>query len=156
MYSDFIKFNQAINDLSTKIDSLARDDNVDMDIIDHLTKYLIILMSGYIEKFFEKTITNYLDNKPIPKEIRNFINNNLQDITNLKPTKLKSILEKFDSTWIQEIEDEHSNALGLIIRARNDIAHCNNTNISKQDYIKYFDTTKQMLEKIEHKLFTKI
>jgi len=124
MYSDFIKFNQAINDLSTKIDSLARDDNVDMDIIDHLTKYLIILMSGYIEK--------------------------------LKPTKLKSILEKFDSTWIQEIEDEHSNALGLIIRARNDIAHCNNTNISKQDYIKYFDTTKQMLEKIEHKLFTKI
>ncbi|WP_283240837.1 MULTISPECIES: HEPN domain-containing protein [unclassified Campylobacter] len=156
MYNDFIKFNQAINDLSVKIDSLTKDDSIDMDIIDHLTKYLIILMSGYIEKFFEKTIKDCLDGKSIPKEIKNFINNNLQDITNLKPTKLKSILEKFDSAWKQQIEEKHANALGAIIKARNDIAHCNNTNISKQDYIKHFNTTKQMLEKIEQELFNKI
>lgn len=96
MCDDFEKFNQTIDRLIVEIDNLLKNASVDTDTIDHLTKYLIILMSGYIENFFKQAIKDCLEKKSIPQGIMNFIIENTKDITNLKYDKLKGILGKFN------------------------------------------------------------
>lgn len=60
MYSNFDKFNKTINDLNNQIDLLLKIDDIDTDIIDHLTKHLILLMAGYVEKNIESIVKDCL------------------------------------------------------------------------------------------------
>ncbi|WP_107686232.1 HEPN domain-containing protein [Campylobacter concisus] len=155
MCSSFDKFNKTINDLNNQIDLLLKDD-IDTDIIDHLTKHLILLMAGYVEKNVKNIVEDCLKEKKIPKEFKNFILESLPDSQNLNPDKLKKFLNKFDSNWEQQITQDQSSALGSIIRARNEIAHCKDIDVSKENYLKHFDQVKKMLDKVKQELFDKI
>ena len=156
MCSDFDKFNKTINDLNNQIDILFKIDDIDIDIIDHLTKHLILLMAGYVEKNVESMVEDCLKEKKIPKEFKNFILESLPDSQNLNPEKLKKFLKKFDSKWEQQITQDQSSALGNIISARNKIAHCKDIDVSKETYLKHFDQVKEMLDKVKQELFDKI
>ncbi|EJP74867.1 MULTISPECIES: HEPN domain-containing protein [Campylobacter] len=157
MFDDFNKFNQAIYELNGQIDTLIKEFSVDKyEIVGHLTKYLILLISGYFEKYFYFIIETSLVSKQTSEEFKKYILDDLKNITSLKPSKLKTILDKFDETWKNQLDQNQISALGNIIRTRNDIAHCNNTNISKEDYINHFEQAKQLLNFIEKELFGKI
>lgn len=68
MCSSFDKFNKTINGLSNQIDLLLKDD-IDTDIIDHLTKHLILLMAGYVEKNIKNIVEDCLKEKKNTKRI---------------------------------------------------------------------------------------
>ena len=156
MYSNFDKFNKTINDLNNQIDLLLKIDDIDTDIIDHLTKHLILLMAGYVEKNIESIVKDCLKEKKIPEEFKNFILGSLPDSQNLNPDKLKKFLNKFDSNWEQHITQDQSSALGNIIRPRNKIGHCKDIIVSKENYLKHFEQVKEMLDKVKQELFDKI
>lgn len=154
MFDDLLKFEKIISNLDKQIDKLSKSE--DTDVLDHLTKYLILLMSGYIEKYLENIVKDCVCKKELPKEFKNFIISNLPDSQNLNPDKLKKFLKCFDECWGEQISQEHSTALGNIVSARNKIAHCKNINISKQDYVKHFESIKDMMQIIKLELFDKI
>lgn len=151
---DFLK---DIEKLSSDIDTLAGDANSNTDIINHLTKYLIVLMSGYIDRYFLYTIEEYLHQNNELSQSTQYIMKNLEKLSNCKLETIKKVLSQFDDNWKDQIRtiDKNSNlcfsnSLAQIVDMRNKIAHCHrNINITKSDFLRHFDNSKELLTKIE-------
>lgn len=94
----------------------------------HLSRYLCVRTSGYLENVARILIANFCDGSS-PQPIRNYINKRTKYITNLDFKRLKNLLSEFNSDWSQEFENKVSekqrSSMNSVISNRNNIAHGN-------------------------------
>ncbi len=117
-----------------------------------LSKYLCVLVSGYLELNLREIILEYADTKSSPT-IQNFIEFSIQGITNLKSGKIVESLNKFNSEWGKQFEavisDEQKDAINAIVANRNNIAHGKDVGISFVRIKGYYERTQEVVKLIE-------
>ncbi|MDD1413501.1 MAE_28990/MAE_18760 family HEPN-like nuclease [Dolichospermum sp. ST_con] len=122
------------------------------------SKYLCILVSGFIEESLRVLLEQYCKDKASPN-IQKFVTKQIEDITNCNTEKIKKILEKFSSDWqsgftnkIQEeskINDEIKNAIDSVVQNRHKIAHGKSIGMTYSNISDYYKNVKKAVEILE-------
>lgn len=103
------------------------------DVRDHLSRYLCILVSGYLETSIREMLLSYTDGKCHPR-IRNFVEDKLKYFQNPRSDRIEALLRSFDINFVEsakrEIQREDIEAIDSIIARRNQIAHGSPAGIS--------------------------
>ncbi|MGD2086648.1 MAG: MAE_28990/MAE_18760 family HEPN-like nuclease [Candidatus Aminicenantes bacterium] len=133
-----------------KLDSIFGSVSViyDEELLSHYAKYLCILTSGLIENSL-KIILNDYSSKASAPNIANYLNNQFKNITNLKDSKIQSILGCFSQEWKEEylskISSEQKDALDSLVTNRNQIAHGHNVGITYVRVKEYYKQIKDVI-----------
>lgn len=132
-----------LNQLLEKIDTVEDD-----EIKAHLSKYFCVKISGYLETVIKILVANYSEGSS-PKQISNYIQNDLKSVTNLSEEKLTKLLKKFSDDWcsnfFDRISEQEISSLNSIISNRNSIAHGQQDNISYKVIGQYYTDLKSIV-----------
>lgn len=113
----------------------------------HLTRYLCVRTSGYLENVVRILIAHFCDGTS-PKPINNYIIKRTKYLTNLDYKKLKSLLGEFDPDWSLEfdkkITEQQKSSINSVISNRNNIAHGNQDSITYRDMTSYYKDVKDV------------
>jgi len=113
----------------------------------HLSRYLCVRTSGYIESVLRHLIVNFCDGTS-PQQIGNYLTNRTKYITNLEYKKIASLLGEFSSDWRSEFEsritDEQRSSLNSVVSNRNNIAHGNSDSITYRNMKDYYLDIKEV------------
>ncbi|WP_452601873.1 MAE_28990/MAE_18760 family HEPN-like nuclease [Pontimicrobium sp. MEBiC06410] len=113
----------------------------------HLTRYLCVRTSGYLENVARILIAHFCDGTS-PQPINNYIAKRTKYITNLDFKKLKALLSEFDTSWSAEFEErvneQQRSSLNSVISNRNNISHGNQDSITYRDMVNYYRDVKDI------------
>lgn len=156
---DLDRLDKEIYDLFDKIKILTEKSESDTEIIKYLTNHTVLLMSGYIDKYFLFIIEDCVGNTATPKELKKFILNKISGrygLTNLNSKKIEDILSAFDKNWSGSWSEyirgnnEQSTALGNIVDTRNKIAHGDSiVDVSINNYMEHYKDAKKLLNHVK-------
>ncbi|MDZ7793925.1 MAG: HEPN domain-containing protein [Spirochaetia bacterium] len=147
------KSKRKIENIFEKIDYLNENDNYDFELVSHLTKYLCVLISGYLEKSIYLLLLKYSEEKS-HDYIKNYIHNNLKTFTNAKTEKIETLFKKFNDDWVVKLSeidnyDEVKASINSIIGQRHRIAHGNDSTIGFVSLKEYYKNINKMIEHIK-------
>lgn len=115
----------------------------------HLSRYLCVRTSGYLENVIRFLIANYCDGTS-PQSISNYVVKRTKYITNLDYNKIRSLLSEFNTEWSIGFEtvitDQQKSSINSVVSNRNSIAHGNNDSITFRDMCQYYKDTKEVCE----------
>lgn len=113
----------------------------------HLTRYLCVRTSGYLENVTRILIVHFCDGTS-PKPINNYIAKRTKYITNLDFKRLKGLLSEFDINWSKEFEekitDRQRSSINSVVSNRNNIAHGNQDSLTYRDMVNYYNDVKEV------------
>jgi len=122
------------------------------DIQSEWSKYLCILVSGFVEESLRVLLEKYCANKASPN-IQKFVGKKIDNITNCKTNKIKTILDEFSSDWSNEftnrISDQIKTAIDNVVENRNKIAHGRSISMSYHNISNYYSNVKKAVEILE-------
>jgi len=144
-----------LHEITSKLDRIFDSSGKieDDEIKSHLSRYLCVLTSGYIEESVKIIIRNYVSGKSHPN-ISNYINSSTHSITNLNCEKISSFLNTFNNEWKEEFDNhisaEEKDAIDSVVANRHLIAHGSNVGVSYVRVNNWYKNTKSVVEKIQH------
>lgn len=153
--------NQHILSNRQRIDTLFKKVSFISDPADQSewSKYLCILVSGYIEESLRILLETYCANHTSSPCIKQFISKEIKGMTNCHTQKIISILSKFNVDWGKnftiEIEAESSQGekikicIDSIVNNRNLIAHGKSTGITYSKVLDHYKSVKKAVEVLE-------
>lgn len=113
----------------------------------HLSRYLCVRTSGYLESVIRHLIVNFCDGTS-PQQIENYLTKKTKYITNLEYKKIVSLLGEFSSEWQSEFEsritEEQRSSLNSVVSNRNNIAHGNSDSITYRSMKVYYADIKEV------------
>lgn len=123
------------------------------------SKYLCVLVSGYIEESLRVLLEEYAYNNS-SSNIQNFVAKEIKNITNCSVGKIENILSKFDSTWKDNFtdqiaskskrSDEIKNSINSVVTNRHQIAHGKNISLNYSSVSNYYKNVKVAVEILEN------
>ena len=124
-------------DYVEKSDAFKDDD----ELLAHWTKYICILVSGFLEVALREVYGKFADDNGNPN-IANFVRKTLDRTNNINTYKALQIAKSFSDEWSANLDkllgQEQRTAINNIITNRNHIAHGRDSDISydriKRDY----------------------
>lgn len=124
----------------------------ELEIKSEWSKYLCILVSGFIEESLRVLLEKYCENKA-SANIQKFVGKKINDITNCKTEKIKRILLEFSSDWANEftnkINDQIKTAIDNVVENRHKIAHGKSIGMSYHNISSYYNNVKKAVEILE-------
>ena len=90
----------------------------ELEIKSEWSKYLCILVSGFIEESLRVLLEKYCENKA-SANIQKFVGKKIDDITNCKTEKIKRILLEFSSDWANEFTNKINDQIKSINSVKN-------------------------------------
>ena len=124
----------------------------ELEIKSEWSKYLCILVSGFIEESLRVLLEKYSENKA-SANIQKFVGKKIDDITNCKTEKIKRILLEFSSDWENEftnkINDQIKTAIDNVVQNRHKIAHGKSIPMSYHNILNYYNNVKKAVEILE-------
>ncbi|BAZ84005.1 HEPN domain-containing protein [Dolichospermum compactum] len=124
----------------------------ELEIKSEWSKYLCILVSGFIEESLRVLLEKYCENKA-SVNIQKFVGKKIDDITNCKTEKIKRILLEFSSDWANEftnkINDQIKTAIDNVVENRHKIAHDKSIGMSYHNILSYYNNVKKAVEILE-------
>jgi hypothetical protein len=138
-----------LDDLFKKISELP----VEPEIMSHWSKYLCVLVSGFLETSITTVYSNYANNSA-SQNTANFAQKNLLQFQNAKMEKILSLTGMFSADWREEleiyIEEEIKASIDSIVANRHLIAHGRFVGITFSQISKYYEDAKKLIQKMEH------
>lgn len=143
-----------------RIDALFRRVSSFSDPVDQSewSKYLCVLVSGFIEESFRVLLEEYSKHHA-SQSIQSFVSSELKDTTNCKTNKITSILARFNPIWeadfLAEIQvnsrivDEIKNSIDGVVSNRHLIAHGKSVGIGYSTIFRYYQNVKKAVEVLE-------
>lgn len=96
MNPSILSHRQRLDHLFAKISSIS--DPADQS---EWSKYLCVLVSGFIEESLRVLLEEYTKNHSAPN-IQNFVEKQIDSITNCKTTRISEVLGKFSKEWADD------------------------------------------------------
>ncbi|RPI16030.1 MAG: hypothetical protein EHM58_12780 [Ignavibacteriae bacterium] len=128
------------------------------EIKSHLTRYLCIRTSGYLESVIKSLVEAYVE-KSCPQPTQNFINSKVKRVTNLDEKKLTKFLESFSKQWSEyfeiEVSEREKSSLNSVISNRNQIAHGVSVSLNYSNMKQYYDDLKNIVEVLKNIIIKK-
>ncbi|WCL51471.1 HEPN domain-containing protein [Leptospira sp. GIMC2001] len=147
--------NQNLVSFTSRIDKIIASINnkeFDEEILSHWSRYICILVSGYIEESIKNIVYEYVENKSSPI-LSNYINNSISKVTNLNCEKIEKILNGFNKVWAEDfkekVKEEKKTAIDSIVATRNQIAHGKNVSITFPRVKTYYEDVKKSIKIIK-------
>jgi len=139
---------QRIDSLFDRISTLP----IDEEFYAHWSRYLCVLISGFIENAMRILLTEYSKSKSHPN-VSNYVSKQIKRITNLNIEKILQLLGSFDSEWRnvveQNITDAQKDAIDSIIANRHNIVHGRSVGITIHRVKNYYLCTLAVIHTIE-------
>lgn len=121
----------------------------------HWARYACILCAGAIEVCIQEILIEYVRRRS-NKQIQSYLS--FKYLQNPKTQTIVSELSRFDPQWgavVQTfVEGERKDAIDSIMANRNIIAHGRSTTISLPRVKRYFNTSVEVLEKVDEIVLT--
>lgn len=139
---------QRLDSLFDRISTLPIDDEIHA----HWSRYLCVLISGFIENAMRILLTEYTKNKSHPN-VSNYVSKQIKGITNLNNEKILQLLGSFDSEWRnvieQKITDAQKDAIDSIVANRHNIVHGRSVGITVPRVKNYYHRILAVIDAIE-------
>lgn len=124
----------------------------DEEIAAHLSRYLCVLVSGYIEVSVREIVYTYAQNKS-HEYVANFVQSNLKRLRNPKMENILQLVGSFSQTWrdsIQKsVEGELKDAVDSVVSNRNQIAHGGDVGITYGQINYYYNKSVEVIKLLE-------
>ncbi|WP_414528732.1 HEPN domain-containing protein [Nodularia chucula] len=146
--------NQSILAHRQKIDNLFEKVAcfIEPEIKSEWSKYLCILVSGFIEESLRVLLEEYCKNKASPN-IQKFVTKQIESITNCKTSRITEILGKFSPIWQSEftnkIGNEIKDSIDSVVINRHQIAHGKSVGMSYHSVSNWYKNVKKAVEILE-------
>jgi len=115
----------------------------------HLTRYLCIRSSGYLENVVKDLIISYVSTVA-SKFTANYVEAEIKNFTNVTYDKLVKLLKQFSTQWADDFEEgineKQVNSLNSIVANRNSIAHGHQDNLSYKIMKDYYIELKNIIK----------
>ena len=139
---------QRIDNLFDRISELPVNDEFHA----HWSRYLCVLISGFIENAMRILLTEYSKNKSHPN-VSNYVSKQIKGITNLNNERILQLLGSFDSKWRtvveQKISDAQKDAIDSIVANRHNIVHGRSVGITITRVKNYYLSILSVISTIE-------
>lgn len=127
----------------------------DLELQAHWSRYLCVLVSGFIEVAVKEILGDYAARRSSP-EISNYVSRRLLRETNLKMNKIIDLLSQFNRDWGEELErqtrGELKDAIDSIVANRHQIAHGKDTGVSFLQVKGWYEKTVDVVDIIKRML----
>ncbi len=124
----------------------------DQEVFSLLTRYLCILVSGYIEASVRDIVCGYVQ-VTSHKNVANFVANRLKHLTNLKMENILQLIGSFNPVWRVSVEkavdEELRDAINSVVNNRNNIAHGVDVNLRFSEINDYYAKTVKVMKILE-------
>ncbi|GAX34721.1 HEPN domain-containing protein [Nodularia sp. NIES-3585] len=146
--------NQSILAHRQKIDNLFKKVAcfTEPEIQSEWSKYLCILISGFIEESLRVLLEEYCKDKASPN-IQKFVTKQIEFTTNCNTRRITEILGKFSETWQREftnqIDDEIKNSIDSVVTNRNTIAHGRSVGMTYNSVFNWYKNVKKAVKILE-------
>jgi len=139
---------QRLDSLFDRISKLSLDE----EFLAHWSRYLCVLISGFIENAMRILITEYSKKKSHPN-VSNYVSKQIKGITNLNKEKILQLLGSFDPEWRnvieQKISDQQKDAIDSIVANRHNIVHGRSVGITVPQVKNYYQCVLTVIDTIE-------
>ena len=120
----------------------------------HLTKYICILVSGFMENAVYHVFGDYSRTKLEKQAILNYIDEQLTKVNNPNSNQLRRIVKAFKVSWESDLkaymqDNNRAGALNSVMRERHKIAHGKNSDITLTRMKDYFIRCTEIVDFIE-------
>ena len=130
--------NSELNSQYSKISSLinqAKQLEPDDEMRSHLTKYICVLCSGFIENSVYHTFSDIAENSCNPSVVLTYAKSQLYKIQNANSEKIRALAKSFNPDWHDTIrdfmqEENRAAAINYILKDRHNIAHGRDSDIT--------------------------
>ncbi|MFB6340316.1 HEPN domain-containing protein [Saccharicrinis sp. FJH62] len=134
------RLNLIEKNLDNLFDEISKLDEGDVNKA-HLSRYLCIRTSGYLETVIRSLILNFCEGTS-PQQIENYLTQKTKYITNLEYKKILRLLGEFSKDWKETFEsnitDIQKSSLNSVVSNRNSIAHGNTDSITFRNMKEYY------------------
>lgn len=132
----------------------AKEFEPDDELRSHLTKYICVLCSGFIENSIYHTFTDIADNSCTPSVVLTYAKAQLYKIQNANSEKIRALTKSFNPVWHDLIRDylQENNrgaAINYILKDRHNIAHGRDSDITILKLEGYLNKTTEVIKYIE-------
>lgn len=138
-----------------KLDSLfakTKDLDSDPELISHWSRYLCVLVSGFVEASVRTLIADYATARSAP-EIAHFVGSKLKMFTNAKMNKILDLVAEFGDDYRENlanaVTDEIKAAVDSVVSNRHLIAHGKDVSIGITAVTKYYLLVIKAIEELE-------
>lgn len=110
------------------------------ELVSHFSRYLCVLVSGFVEQSVKELIAQYVRTKANP-QIQRFAGQRMRRVQNIDLDRLKDILESFDPAWWQNLSYRRSDelsALDSVATVRNGVSHGSDSGITLATIKQYY------------------
>lgn len=119
------------------------------EIQSHWSRYLCILVSGFLENSVEDCLTGYCT-KRSDQAVANFVSAKLSSFQNPSMSKILDLFGSFNPQWKTAIEDatqgQLSDSVNSIVGNRNRIAHGESVSLSMGSLQNYYNDAAKVVE----------
>lgn len=140
------------DELDAVFERAKRIDPGELELLADFSRYLCVLVSGYLEQSYRNAIAQYASlraNKPVA----NFVIQSTSRLTNLTSERLTSHLTSFDTAWKSKLDlifvDETKDAINSVIALRHSIAHGLPADVTFERVTRYYLQVKKVVDEIE-------
>jgi len=111
------------------------------ELLAHYSRYLCVLVSGFIETSVEELVTHYCRIRSA-EPVERFVTQQVGRINNIDLDKLRQLVYTFNPDWWAILEAEHPDELQAFLSVastRNSVSHGGDTGITIGTVCQYFD-----------------
>lgn len=123
----------------------------DAELQSDFSRYLCVLVSGYVETAVTELILEHSRNNSSPT-IQMYVESRTQRLTNLNCERLEQLLGQFNPDWRAAISsilvDEKKDALDSVVNLRNKIAHGGSVGVTYQRISEYYNHIKPIIDRV--------
>ena len=143
-----VRYKQRLDHLFEQISALPDD----IELQSHWSRYLCILVSGFLETSVRTIYSQYAREKAAPN-IANYVTRRLERFTNPNMGDILTLSGMFNNEWRDQLENategELKAAVDSIVANRNLIAHGANVGIGFNTIKGYYKSAVKVVELIE-------
>lgn len=123
----------------------------------HLTKYICVLCSGFIENSIYHTFSDIAENACPPSVVLTYTKSQLYKIQNANSEKIRDLAKSFNPEWDEELrlflqENNRGAAINYILKDRHNIAHGRDSDITIVKLEEYINKTVEVIKYIEDQM----
>lgn len=148
MNKEVLRAQSRLDDLFGKVSSLSHDPELQA----HWSRYLCVLVSGFLETSIRQIFSEYTKTKASPT-IVNYVEKQLERFQNPNVESVLQLAGAFDPSWRTKLEDtvdeEVLSAVNSIVTNRHGIAHGRNIGLSYAVMYEYYINSRKLVESID-------
>lgn len=148
-----MKRSQPIKDvLDATFERISKIDPMEIELRADFSRYLCVLVSGYLEQAIRNAIAEYATRRATPT-VANYVAKVSGRLTNLKSNTLRDCLLAFDPSWEGALEalltGEAKDAVDSVVSLRHGIAHGQPADVTFERIARYYKEVVRVVAEIE-------